>query len=433
MGLKQIRISSGVPELDRLLGGLFIGDNVVWYDDAGSLAGVFCTHFIQASQAGDKAVVYVSFDRSPKNLLEKLGPLAENQHMTIVDCFTCGKGDGSEIFNRFYEKNGARWPYRIVKVNEPWDPRQVMEAIYGIHKPLREDVRFVFESLTGMQDLWGGEEQILKFYTHTCPQLYELNTIAYWIAEKAAHSVKLKAHINQIAQVAMDLRMRRGRSSLTILKAEKRHPSPLNTPVHYWSDGTEIRFEDQRRVAGPIDIGQRLKELRTRQGLSQTELARSVGVTPSTISQIESNLIHPSLSALFRIAETLSIKVSAFFQEQTGQPEPVVFSIHQGVNIHFPNLPGNAISGRVLTPPGADPKVEPWVVEIPEGAVLPAHFCLHKGVEFGCLMEGRLQAEINRRLHDLSPGDVLYLTSQIPSQWRNPGPGTARLLWLRIQ
>jgi transcriptional regulator with XRE-family HTH domain len=422
-----------VAGLDRLLGGLFIGDNVVWYDDAGSLAGAFSMNFIQASQSENKPILYVSFDRSPKNLLGKLGALAENPHLTIVDCFTCGKGDGSEIFNKFYQKNGAQWPYRIVKVTEPWDPKQVLEAIYGIHKPLRGDVRLVFESLTGMQDLWGGEDQILKFYTHACPQLYELNTVAYWIAERGAHSVKLKAHINQIAQVAVDLSMRRGKSSLTILKAERRSPNPLNTPVPYWSDGAGIRFEEQKRAVGPIDIGQRLKELRTRQGLSQTELARSVGVTPSTISQIESNLIHPSLSALFKIAETLSIKVSAFFEEGRGKSEQAIFSIDDGVNIRFPNLPKESIQGRVLTPVGTEPKVESSVIEIPEGAVLPAHFFMHKGEELGYVVEGRLQVEIRHAVHEVTPGNIIYLTSEIPSQWKNPGPGPARLLWLKIR
>ncbi len=38
---KKIRVSSGVSQLDRQLGGLFIGDNVVWYDNAGSLASIF--------------------------------------------------------------------------------------------------------------------------------------------------------------------------------------------------------------------------------------------------------------------------------------------------------------------------------------------------------------------------------------------------------
>jgi len=433
MGSTQIRITSGVSALDHLLGGLFIGDNVVWYDDAGSLAGTFCLNFIQASQTESKFIIYVSFDRSPKNLLKQLGDLAENPLMTILDCFTCGKGEGSEIFNQFYEKNSARWPYRIVKVNEPHVPRQVMETIHDIHKSLRGDVRFVFESLTGMQDLWGGEEAVLKFYTHSCPRLYELNTIAYWIAEKRAHSARLKAYINQIAQVAIDLSTKRGRSALTLLKAEKRNPGTVNTPNYYWTEGTHIRFEDQKRTLGPIDIGQRLKTLRTRQGLSQTELARSVGVTPSTISQIEGNLIYPSLPALFKIADTLSIKISAFFQEKTEQNDPIVFSVKSGVNVRFPNLPKESIQGKILTPVGSDPRVEASVIEIPANTLLPAHFYRHKGEEFGYVMTGRLQAEIKHVVHELAEGDIVYLTSEIPSQWKNPGPGSARLLWLKIK
>ncbi len=87
MGKEKLRVASGVNHLDRLLGGLFIGDNVVWHDDAGSLASVFCLNFIQASQAQSKPLIYVSFDRSPKNLLDMLGPLADNDRLTILDCF----------------------------------------------------------------------------------------------------------------------------------------------------------------------------------------------------------------------------------------------------------------------------------------------------------------------------------------------------------
>jgi len=72
MHLEKLRVASGVSQLDHLLGGLYIGDNVVWYDDAGSLAAVYCLNFIQASQAQNRPLIYVSFDRSPKNLLEKL-------------------------------------------------------------------------------------------------------------------------------------------------------------------------------------------------------------------------------------------------------------------------------------------------------------------------------------------------------------------------
>ncbi len=48
---KKLKVASGVNQLDQLLDGLYIGDNVVWHDEAGSLAHVFCLNFIQASQA----------------------------------------------------------------------------------------------------------------------------------------------------------------------------------------------------------------------------------------------------------------------------------------------------------------------------------------------------------------------------------------------
>ena len=109
-------INSGVESLDQLLGGLYIGDNVVWYDTAGSLASVFCLNFIRASQLEHKPMIYVSFDRSPKNLLEKLGKLAQSPSFVLLDCFTFGKGAGSDIFMKFYENPDIRPPCRIIRV-----------------------------------------------------------------------------------------------------------------------------------------------------------------------------------------------------------------------------------------------------------------------------------------------------------------------------
>ncbi|MGD9274814.1 MAG: helix-turn-helix domain-containing protein, partial [Desulfobacterales bacterium] len=318
-------VTTGIDHLDRLLGGLHIGDNVVWYDDAGSLAAAFYLNFILASQARQKPLIYVSFDRSPKNLLDILGPLGDSTHLTILDCFTFGKGAGSDVFLKFYQDGSTERACRIIRVADPRNDHHVMDAVYGAHGELEGDVRFVFESLTGMQELWGGEEHIVNFYSHSCPRLYELNTIAYWIIEKQAHSQRLRARINQIAQVAIDLSVKRGKTSLTILKAEKRALETINKPYLYWSKDREVTFDTEARAAGRIDLGGRLKAVRTRQSLSQTDLAKLVGVTPSTISQVESNMIYPSLPALFKMAEVLSVDVSAFFRDAAEDVRPSVF------------------------------------------------------------------------------------------------------------
>jgi len=427
------RIASGVSQLDRLLGGLFIGDNVVWHDDAGSLAHVFCLNFIQASQSQDRPLIYVSFDRSPKNLLDKLGPLSDNPTLTILDCFTNGKGAASPIFLKFYEETESERPCDIVRVEDPRDTNHFMDVLYGIHATKEGDVRFVFESITGMQELWGGEEHIINFYSHSCPRLYELNTVAYWILEKSAHSAKLRAQINQIAQVAIDLAIKRGTTSLTILKAEKRSLDNLHRPHNYWTKDLTVTFDTERRTSGRVDLALRLKELRSKRGLSQTELAKLVGVTPSTISQVESSLIYPSLPALMKMAEILSVEISSFFQDQTEPKKRVIFTAAEAIDVKFPDLPEGAVFARLLSPLDFESKAEPYLIEIPPKEKVPSHFFVHKGEEIGYLLSGKLQVKMDKAAYSLRAGDVIYLTSEMPTQWKNPGPGVAKLLWMKLK
>ncbi|WP_020589816.1 helix-turn-helix domain-containing protein [Desulfobacter curvatus] len=426
------KVSSGIPGLDRLLNGLFIGDNVVWYDDAGSLAHPFCMKFIQASHQQRKPIVYVSFDRSPKNLIQTLGPLAENPHLTILDCFTNGKGDKAEVFNKFYEKDGAQWPYQVIRVTEPWKPDTVFEAIDGLHRNLSGDVRFVMESLTGMQDLWEGEDQILKFYSHSCPKLYEMDTIAYWIVEKNAHSGRLRAHINQIAQVAVDLTMTQGRSCIKILKADKRQPADIGIPVLYSCESGEILFRKSgTKKADLPDLGQAVKVFRTHQGMSQKELARLAGVTPSTISQIESNQVFPSLPALYRIAEHLSVDVASFFRPRTAGSRNI-FSSDESVRIIRPGLDKNSIEVAQLTPPDRDLPMDAFLITVLPGKRLNSHFMVHKGPELGYLVSGHLDLVLENREQTMSAGDTIFLGKDFPSQWVNPLTEPATLFWINM-
>jgi len=430
---EKLKVGSGVGQLDRLLDGLYIGDNVVWHDDAGSLAGVFCLNFIKASRSQNKSIIYVSFDRSPRNLLDKLGPLRDNPLLTILDCFTYGKGAGSKVFLDFYSNKTTELTCRIIPVKDPRKPDNVSDALYEIHGALEGDVRLVFESITGMQELWNGEDHIISFYSHSCPRLYELNTIAYWIIEKRAHSQRLRAQINQIAQVAIDLSVKRGKTALTVIKAEKRNLDMLNKPFNYWVKDLKITFEFDKQIKSGIDIGMRLKALRTKHGFSQTKLAKLVGVTPSNISQVESNQIFPSLPALIKMAEVLSIDVSSLFKETVGVAGKFLFPSSENTEIQFPGLPKESIKGVMLTPADFEAKAESFIIEIPQHKKIPVHFFIHKGEELGYLISGKLQMKINNIIHNLTPGDVVYLTSLMPSEWKNTGSDIAKLLWIKIK
>ncbi|MFW2368235.1 MAG: cupin domain-containing protein [Desulforhopalus sp.] len=427
------RVSSGIPELDKLLGDLYIGDNVLWYEDAGSFASVFCVNFIKESLAHKKPMIFVTFDRSPKNVVSLLGSLAESQNLTILDCFTNGKGSGSEVFNKFYEKDGALWPYQVIKVNDPTKPAHVGEAMYGLHSNLSGDVHFILDSLTGMQALWGGEEQALDFYIKTCPKLYELDTIAYWLVEKGAHSNKLKANINKVAQVAIDLSVRRGKSSLKILKAEKRNSKFLNEHHEYLCDSTDIVFDGQRQIKGQFNLGGRIRDIRLIRGFSQKHLAALTGVTPSTISQVEKNLIYPSLPALFRMAESLSVEMATFFRNQDLDETTCVFPETMRDTIPLDKISKDIADAQLLLPPDIICKVEPAVIRIKPGKKLPGHFYSHKGEELGYLLAGHLEMNIGDKSYKIHPGDAVYLKKSNPGQWQNCGDETAELLWLKVK
>lgn len=426
-------VTSGIDELDRLLDGLHIGDNVVWHDQAGSLASVFCLNLIRSSKEFGKPAVYVTFDRSPRNLLEKLGNLGDYPSLTIMDCFTHGKGAGSEVFLKFYREAVSEWPCRIVKVEEPRDIDQVVSALQEVHTGLIGDVRYVFESLTGMQELWGGEKVISQFYTHFCPRLYELNTVAYWILEKEAHSERLRAQINQIAQVVIDLSIRRGKTALAVIKAEKRNLDHLERPFVYWARDLSISFGEKKIRPAQLDLGAKLKETRARKGVSQSDLAKLVGVTPSTISQIEGNLIYPSLPALMKMAEVLSVDLGSFFQSSVAESRRCVFPANEAEDLRQSEKGEKAVTLKALVPPGLQGSAEPYLVEIAPRRKLTSHFLPHKGEEVGYVLSGRLTVTIDTIDYKLRSGDMVSLTAEIPSQWKNHGPGAARLLWVKIK
>jgi len=425
-------ISSGVNHLDLLLDGLYIGDNVVWHDDAGSLASVFCLNFIHASLVQKKPLIYVTFDRSPKNLLDKLGSLGQDPLLTILDGFTHGKGAGSEVFLKFYKRPRRKNVCRVRLVENPRDPQAVVDSLYREHSGLKADVRFVFESLTGMQEIWGGEDKVLGFYSHSCPRLYELNTIAYWILEKRAHSPRLRAQINQIAQVAIDMRVKRGTTYLTVLKAENRSLDTLNKPFRYWTKDLHVTFDPERGTTGRLDLGQRLKAFRNKRGLSQKELATLVGVTPSTISQVESNLIYPSLPALLKISEILSVNVSSFFQDTGREQNRVVFPDSDAVEAVLDNLSEATVHAKALTPIDSTSRTEAYLLELLPKQSLAGHFFLHKGEEMGYVLSGKLRLKTKTGVFTAGRGDLIHLTSEIPLQWKNVGKGSARIFWIKI-
>lgn len=64
-----------------------------------------------------------------------------------------------------------------------------------------------------------------------------------------------------------------------------------------------------------MGIGNRIKEARERLGLTQKELAKSVGVTPSAITNYEKGTSHPKENVLYSLISVLQVDANFLFQD----------------------------------------------------------------------------------------------------------------------
>ncbi len=424
------KISSGIGYLDHLLGFLKTGDNVIWEVEAGTYIEIFLQRFIEQNLKSGYKVVYVSFNISPSTLSKRLAHLPHLEYLTILDCFTAGKGNSDPIFSQFYEKEKEGFKGSVVKVENPKDLSQFRVAMDRIEIEKGAGVRYIFDSLTGMQDIWGDENVTHKFFTYSCPRLYDLQTIAYWILEKDAHTPSFKANLRHITQVAIELNKQDGDLFFKVIKIEGRFSRSAFLPKHYevWDD--EIIFPS---IGGrrPGNLGDKIRTLRKKMGMTQKELAEQVGLTPSFISQLEKNLISPSLDSLLKLSEKLNTQPIYFLTDgESGPLQKMVIKPGERQDVQLPALKGKDIKLQLLVSDVLNRRMEPYLLTMKEGAQVGRHFYGHKGDEFAYVIEGEMEVEIQDEKQVVRQGDSLYIESAFPSKWANIGKGDAVILWV---
>lgn len=416
------RISSGIATLDTLIDSFHVGDNVVWELEAGTSFSVFVRSFIARSFQDEQKVIYVSFNRSPQTVLNDLGSISSPEHFTLIDCFTAGKGKNDSTFLKFYEKEGAG---AVVRIEDPRDIDRFTSTLNGIEDRFPPGARYVFDSLTGMQDLWGDENETHRFFTYMCPRLYDLGTVAYWILEKEAHSQRFKANLRHITQVVLDLSKRRNSLFVKALKLEGRQDREAFKAHPYEVRDDAVTITPLKKEAA-TDIGSKLKDERLRVGMSQKELAERVSVTPSFLSQLESNQVTPSLPTFLQLCRALGINPGQFL-DAGGEKNAASWLIRKETVLS--HSPAREDAAKVYEVPSGGAHAARIVV-LPPGAAMNRHFFYHKDEELICVLKGDLSVTINGREERVRPGDIIRLKESFPSRWKNEGGDDAELLIL---
>jgi transcriptional regulator with XRE-family HTH domain len=177
--------------------------------------------------------------------------------------------------------------------------------------------------------------------------------------------------------------------------------------------------------ADEIDVGRRLRELRATHDLSLRALAEQSGLNVNTLSLIENRRTSPSVSTLQRLAQSLQVPISAFFETDHGNR----LVVHQKAG----NRPHAAFTHGSIEDLGAGmPRfgAEPFIVTLAPNADSGRTPIVHTGREFIYCLEGHIAYNVDTETYMLEPGDSLLFEAYLPHHWKNMDTTPSRNLLL---
>jgi transcriptional regulator with XRE-family HTH domain/quercetin dioxygenase-like cupin family protein len=193
-----------------------------------------------------------------------------------------------------------------------------------------------------------------------------------------------------------------------------------------------------------MNIGPKLRSIRRQRDLTLQDVADATGLSKSFISKIESDSGNPTLASIEKICLAIGAPLAELFQSEASRVEPAPPSQRgvRGQGVYRPDvrvvradqrralLNPTAISTTYLLSPDVQHTLQAQldVYEPGEGRV--ASFDRHSGEEFGIVLEGAIEMEIDGELYQLEAGDSISYPASLPHRDRAlPGTG-AVVLWV---
>jgi transcriptional regulator with XRE-family HTH domain len=200
-----------------------------------------------------------------------------------------------------------------------------------------------------------------------------------------------------------------------------------------------------------LQLGRRLRQLRTSRGIGVRTLARMINVSPSLISHIELGKGAPSVKTLYALVAAFDVPLSEIFAEVSGASRPSrANGIAKPATVDDTRKPEakhgsnrfiqrgdtrrairleHGFRWECLTP-GTDPEVEFMETVIAVGGGRPdSEMKTHNGTEYGIVLSGKLGIKIAFDTFILGPRDSIRFESNLPHCMWNAGDEPVHSIW----
>jgi transcriptional regulator with XRE-family HTH domain len=186
--------------------------------------------------------------------------------------------------------------------------------------------------------------------------------------------------------------------------------------------------QDMKEELKDLNLGQKIKNLRQRKGISRQQIVERTGLSKPLLSQIESEVVAPPVATLLKISKALNVNIGYFFQEEETGKRAVVVRKNERKQVfrrihEDPSKVGYYYES--LAYPKADKHMEPFQVQFEIKRKEDLIFFTHKGEEFVFILEGQLEFNYENETFLLEVGDSLYFDSSLPHAFRATGKKNA--------
>jgi transcriptional regulator with XRE-family HTH domain len=159
-----------------------------------------------------------------------------------------------------------------------------------------------------------------------------------------------------------------------------------------------------------LQIGQKIRALRTERSVTLDQLASEVGLTKGQVSKIENGKVSSPVSTLTRIAVALAVEPGYFFQNQSeSRPRAaIVRKSERKVIVGRGTKLGHSYESLAYGLPFKK-DFEPYLMRIEEKDIDPQRNVFrHPGHELLFMIKGRMDYRHAGEVYHLEPGDSLF-------------------------
>lgn len=386
--------TSGTDLVDTLIDGVHIGDNLVLQGDRQAPLSLLVDRFVTATR-GRVPLVLVNVDQPFE------GPAPDG--VEVLDWSPVSTGTPSNL------------PGALDVAATFSDAVATLEAV---DERVGSGAAFVVDSLSGVQRAWGRDAALELFLT-TCPRLYRRRSLAVWPVRTDHHRPTFLRRLVEITQVVVEFNDDGDETRATVRKADGRDDSVVGRSVGAATTDGDLVATGTPSTTREL-LGTAIRDQRLARGLSQAEVARRVGITPSALSQVERGVRGPGGDTLVRLWEVLGVPFGPNQDREAG------FRIARRSGRERRDLQDGLAAEQLLDDPVTG---QVWHLEFaPGGAGNRAPFTV-KAPETVLVVRGVLDLTLDGRVETLHEGDALVASTASVTAWANPAAAVTEAVW----